>query len=274
MSANELRMRANILSGDYAETDNIESNDDDFGPLQVSDSDDDDIDTNATALKNVQQNRKQRTNNLMYNDSDSEDDQRLPLKLTDKKKPAKKINIFDMIKNNDDNDNSNEQTNQSNADKEPASDDDDDDDVSISRMNRPKKRATMIDSDSEPDDKPEEEPEEVEINTEEFSSQMIRSRLAALEDSDSDAENDEPISRTTVTKMSKNVIGSDESDNENDKSALVAPAHDSPTQLNKRQRSGIEDDDDEIDNDGTLAAARQHKKPRLSIVDDDDDTSE
>lgn len=272
MTGNELQMRANILSGDYAEADNIEINDDDFGPLQVSDSEDDDIDTAAAALKSDHKNRKERTNNLMYNDSDSEDELRLPLKPTDTKKPNKKINIFDMIKNNDDNDNSNDQTNQSNADNEPASDDDDDDDANMSHMNRSKKRPTIIDSDSEPDEQPETQSEEMEINTEEFSSQVIRSRLAALEDSDSEAENEEPMSRTTATKKSRNVIESDDSDNENKMPASNAATHDSPTQLNKRQRSGI--DDDEIDNDGPLAPVRQHKKPRLSIVDDDDDTSE
>lgn len=268
MTGNELQMRANIISGDYAEPDNI-GFDDDFGPLQVSDSDDDDIDNTATALKKDQQNRKERTNNLMYNDSDSEDELRLPLKPIEKKKSTKKINIFDMIKNNDDNDNYNDQTIQSNVDNELASDDDDD--ANSLHMNRSKKRPTVIDSDSESDEKPEAKSEEMEINTEEFSSQVIRSRLAALEDSDSEPDNDPQMSRSIATKKSRNVIESDDSDNENKMPAPNAAIPDSPTQLHKRQRSGI--DDDEIDNDGPFAPVRQHKKPRLSIV-DDDDTSE
>lgn len=264
MSAYELRKRADILAGGDASADNAENEAEDFGPLEVSDSEDDD--------DNVPHRRKIQANSLMYNDSDGEDEVRQPLKLKDPKTTSKKINIFDMIKNNEDSNDSIDPANQSNIpDTHEVSDDDGN---STSHAIRAKKRGTLIDSDSDSDTKPDPEPqpEEVEINTEEFSSQMIRSRLAALEDSESGQSDDDDISHST-TKKARNRIESDESDNENDEkypSSPVIETNNTPAQLNKRQRSGIDDNDDNDAELDTIPSARKLKKPKLSIIDDDD----
>lgn len=267
MTAAELRTRANILSGDDADAANNE-NDDDFGPLQVSDSDDDG-DNALSVVEDDQQTRKQRTDNLMYTGSDDDDAVRSPPKPKAAVKiAAKKMNIFDMIKSRDDNDGSADETLRSST-------------SSGSLAGCSKQRAAIIDSDGS-----DAEPDEVEVNTEEFSSQMIRKRLAALEDSDSGESDrdDEMMSRAnnSTAKKARNAIESDESDAESDKQPASSPparpptaaATVSPTQLNKRQRAGIEDDAG-TDDDGALAPARPYKKPKLSIVDDDDgDTSD
>lgn len=263
LTAEELRKRADILAGGDASTDNMVNEADDFGPLAVSDSEDED--------DNAQHSRMNQANSLMYNDSDGEDEVRQPLKLKEPKAATKKINIFDMIKNNEDSNDSNEPANQSNIhDTHEASDDDGN---STSHTIRSKKRGILIDSDSDTEPEPEPQPEEVEINTEEFSSQMIRSRLAALEDSESgESDHDDEISHST-TKKARNRIESDESDNENDIKSPSSPVTDTSNtavQLNKRQRARNDDNDDNDAELDTIPSAPQLKKPKLSIVDDDD----
>lgn len=264
LTAEELRKRADILAGGDASTDNMVNEADDFGPLAVSDSEDED--------DNAQHSRMNQANSLMYNDSDGEDEVRQPLKLKEPKAATKKINIFDMIKNNEDSNDSNEPANQSNIhDTHEASDDDGN---STSHTIRSKKRGILIDSDSDTEPEPEPQPEEVEINTEEFSSQMIRSRLAALEDSESGESDhdDDEISHST-TKKARNRIESDESDNENDIKSPSSPVTDTSNtavQLNKRQRARNDDNDDNDAELDTIPSAPQLKKPKLSIVDDDD----
>lgn len=229
MTATEMRLAANILSGEPIE--NIESEEvEDFERLYVSDSDDDSF----SEIERDRQNRQQKANELIYNESDKEDEQRTPLKPEPKLNKKKGINLFDMIKDGSDN----------------MEQDDD---------------ATNDDANTTG----------AAFDSEEFNSQVIRSRLAQLEDSDSDNENG--IYAHSICALSFDVIsilqliyvflylivnGASEQATNNDS--------DDESSSNKRERSGAEytgaasDDDEEI-------LIPQKKKVKLSIIDDDDD---
>lgn len=136
-----MRLVANILGGEPIE--NVETVDDaDFERLYVSDSEDESF----TEIEKVRQNRLQRANELIYNDSDNDDEQRVTTKPKETtKKPKGGINLFDMVKDGT----------------EQMDQDDAEDDVQNS--------TTAFDS-------------------EQFNSQVIRKRLAQLEDSDSESD--------------------------------------------------------------------------------------
>lgn len=135
-----MRLAANLLSGEPIE--NIEEVEE-FERLYVSDSEDDSF----SEIGRDRQNRQQKANELIYNQSDNEDELRTPLKPKQNKNHG--INLFDMIKDND-------------TDKM-----EEDDNVLNDNANT---TGAVFDS-------------------EEFNSQVIRSRMAELEDSDSDDEN-------------------------------------------------------------------------------------
>lgn len=149
MSAKQMRLVANVLSGEPVESEEVADADDDFGRLYVSDSEDESF----TEIEKDRQNRLQRANELIYNDSDNEEEQRTALQPppSPKTKEAKKskggINLFDMVKDG---------TDQMDQDDETTSNDG--------------HNSTAA------------------FDSEEFNSQVIRRRLAQLEDSDSETE--------------------------------------------------------------------------------------
>ncbi|XP_055324474.1 protein timeless homolog [Sitodiplosis mosellana] len=210
MAAKEMRLAAKLLGGEPIE--NIESADadDDFERLYVSDSEDESF----TEIEKDRQNRLQRANELIYNDSDNEEEQRPALKPTNQaKKPKGGINLFDMVKDG---------TEQMDQDDESASNDG-------------QNTTTAFDS-------------------EEFNSQVIRRRLAQLEDSDSESDS------AAGNGVSGKATNNDESEKEGEETF----------NSNKRERSVPEavatmsDDDDPI-------VAPQKKRAKISIIDDDDD---
>lgn len=137
MTAEQMRMAAKILGGESIEND-LPAVDDEFERLYVSDSEED---TSFTEIEKDRQNRLQKARDLVYNDSDDEDERQSISKSNNANNP---INSFDMLKNGSD------QTNDDNE-IEPAP-------------------AVVFDS-------------------EEFTSQVIRQRLAELDDSDDESNN-------------------------------------------------------------------------------------
>lgn len=155
MSAKQMRLVANLLSGEPIENDGVADAEDDFERLYVSDSEDESF----TEIEKNRQNRLQRENELMYNDSDNEEEQRSALKppppppppstLPKTKEPKKSkggINLFDMVKDGSDRIDQDDETSNDGHNNTGA------------------------------------------FDSEEFNSQVIRRRLAQLEDSESETE--------------------------------------------------------------------------------------
>lgn len=143
MNAHQMRLVAKILGGETIESSNNGA-EEDFERLYVSDSDDESF----TEIEMNRQSRLQKANELIYNDSDDENE-RQSIAIT--KIPTNEENMFDMIKNGT------EQMDQ---------DDDHDEDEPENQRNA----AGAFES-------------------EEFNSQMIRQRLAELDDSDNESDN-------------------------------------------------------------------------------------
>lgn len=146
-----MRLAANLLGGEPIESIESEQVGEEFERLYVSDSEDDSF----SEIERDRLNRQQKANELIYNSSDNEDEQRTAPKP--KQSKNKGINLFDMIKDGT------EQMDQDN--------DDDDDDEAKDDANRTN---AVFDS-------------------EEFNSQVIRRRLAQLEDSDTDSDGENGI---------------------------------------------------------------------------------
>lgn len=142
MTAKEMRLAAKLLSGEPIENVETADVDDDFDRLYVSDSEDESF----TEIEKNRQNRLQRANELIYNDSDNDEDLRPAANPKPTKKPKGGINLFDMVKD------VTEQMEQ------------DDGNESNHGQNT------------------------IAFDSEEFNSQVIRSRLAQLEDSDSESD--------------------------------------------------------------------------------------
>lgn len=254
MSAKEMLHRAKIVAGEQIEDDEttMMEDDGDFEKLVVSDSEDDDDDD----IAKVTDNRRKHVRTLIYNDSDNEEQapMRSPVKRPQNKsiqKPKKKFNIFDMVKesNAGDTDDDDKQENEFEIDSEDIRDrlaqlDDEDDseneatklmEKSTTKANR--KRIAIVDSDTDSDDdlsKPMgstseqaisgQASEPIENNrqpeSEEFTSQNIRRRLAELSD-DSGSDNEAAAKKRTKTngnvqkhKKWNTLIDSDDSENE------------------------------------------------------------
>lgn len=267
MTAAEMRLRSNLLSGDDigdASANEMIQVDDDFERLHVTNSDSE-LDEDIGRVVENREAKRQKVNDLMYNDSDNEDEQRSPLKPSkDKrsKKSGQKINIFDMVKNSGDNDkeannvydeNEMEINSEDIRSRIAQLDDSDTSDVeqTAKAVKQPRKRIAIVDSDSEDDDvqmignSVENDAEivlpnaDMEPNSEDFSSQAIQSRLAALEDSDSDTEL--AIGKQTI---------------ENKRHS------------NKRERSAS---GDETLNDGQALVSQNKKKAKKLLIEDEDD---
>ncbi|XP_031631724.1 protein timeless homolog [Contarinia nasturtii] len=159
---------------------------------------------------------RQRQQRLIYNDSDNDDEQRVALQPKPAKKSKKGIHLFDMIKDGTEMVQSEDEDNQNN-----------DDDAN--NFGAPE--------------------------SEEFNSQVIRRRLAQLEDSDSDSE----IGNGVSAKM---LNTDDENEKENEEGG---------TNSNKRERSVPEEMTTLSDDDEEPIMVPQKKKARMSIIDDDDD---
>lgn len=267
MTAAEMRLRSNLLSGDDigdASANEMIQVDDDFERLHVTNSDSE-LDEDIGRVVENREAKRQKVNDLMYNDSDNEDEQRSPLKPSKDKKSKKsgqKINIFDMVKNSGDNDkeannvydeNEMEINSEDIRSRIAQLDDSDTSDVeqTAKAVKQPRKRIAIVDSDSEDDDvqmignSVENDAEivlpnaDMEPNSEDFSSQAIQSRLAALEDSDSDTEL--AIGKQTI---------------ENKRHS------------NKRERSAS---GDETSNDGQALISQNKKKAKKLLIEDEDD---
>lgn len=144
-----MRLAANLLSGEPFDSIESEPIEEDFERLYVSDSEDDSF----SEIERDRLNRQQKANELIYNSSDNEDEQRTTPKP--KQSKNKGINLFDMIKDGT------EQMDQDNNDDDDANDD-------ANQTNAA-------------------------FDSEQFNSQVIRRRLAQLEDSDTDSDGENGI---------------------------------------------------------------------------------
>lgn len=145
MSAHEMRLAAKLLSGESIESADLGGGaDEDFQRLYVSDSEDDSI----TEIQMDRQNRQLKARELIYNESDDDDEQRAASNV---RSSTNGVDMFDMIRN---------ENNQINNDIPNAL------------------HATDRNSEHE------------NFDSEEFNSQVIRRRLAELDDSDSDSDNE------------------------------------------------------------------------------------
>lgn len=312
MTAAEMKQRANILAGNYTgDEEQTQFNttaldeDEDFDRLVFVDSEDDD----DGGLETASDSRRDKVNTLIYNDSD--DDENAPSrsptktagKIADKGKP--KINIFDMIKNNDDDDAESEHT-EFEIDSEDIrgrlaqllSDESDNEsnntpaNVTKSKSKNNRKRIAIVDSDSDDEDNTRtpsvQQNSAVDVNrsndsdkmNEDINSQKIRKRLAELADSDSDDEDTMlPVNTSSKSKHnSRNaLIDSDESNDESTKQHgdsdgdRVNVNKDEPQKgSNKRERS-VSDDSDDDSIGATKKKRTNNVSKRSAIVDSDDD---
>lgn len=139
MTADQMRLAAKILGGESIESNSVSVSeaDADFERLTyVSDSEDDSF----TGIEEDRQNRLQKARELIYNDSDDEDERQ---SISKSKNATKESNMFDLIKNGAEENEEEPETDQNNAHA---------------------------------------------MDSEEYNSQVIRRRLAELDDSDSDNE--------------------------------------------------------------------------------------
>lgn len=173
MTANQMRLAAKIVGGEpIADTidsgDGNEMGDDDddggddgnnFERLYVSDSDDDSF----SAIDMDRKNRLQKARDLMYNDSDDESDRAANItasknRATASTSAAAQDNAFDMMRNgNDDEMDQNEQT---------------------ERVDQMELSGVQEDNDAGNVNPA------IQFDSEDFNSQVIRRRLAELDDSD------------------------------------------------------------------------------------------
>lgn len=147
MTAHQMRLAAKILSGEPIE-DNRNAADEEFERLYVSDSEDDSF----TEIEADRQNRIRKARDLMYNDSDDEDERQSISKSINTTKDG---NSFDLLKNGA------EQMGHGNG-IEPVND----------------QHSTVVGAT---------------FDSEEFNSQVIRRRLAELDDSDDGSDNETGI---------------------------------------------------------------------------------
>lgn len=134
-------MAAKMLSGESIECRDSHETEEDFNRLYVSDSEDESF----TEIDVDRQNRLQKARELIYNDSDDENDRQATF---ESKNSTKESNMFDLLKN---------RTKPMHQDQDELNDD--------------HNSAPVFDS-------------------EEFNSQVIRQRLAELDDSDNDPDNE------------------------------------------------------------------------------------
>lgn len=144
MSAHQMRLAAKVLSGEPMEDDRNAA-DDNFERLYVSDSEDESF----TEIEVDRQNRLQKARDLIYNDSDNEDERQ---SISKSQNTTKEVNSFDLLRS--------------------GAEQMDDEDViePVNDQHRSVVGAATFDS-------------------EEFNSQVIRRRLAELDDSDDESDN-------------------------------------------------------------------------------------
>lgn len=228
MTASQMRMAAKILSGDVTD-DSADVAVEDFERLYVSDSEDESF----TEIEMNRQNRLQKARELIYNDSDDEDNRSAI--STHKQTSSTERNAFDMIKNGTD----------------PQDERTDDNELRNDNVNQ----APQFDS-------------------EEFNSQVIRRRLAELDDSDNELNPEIGWYLGLLLKSNWGILicvlflANDVDDRANDENEKADYG-------NKRERSIADDvtvtnDNDDDDDDGPINMP-QKKRAKLSIIDDDSD---
>lgn len=301
MTGDDMRYRVRIISGDTADDTNSADieNDADFEQLHVSHSEEDEEgDTDNELVGAID--RREKTNNLVYNRSDDEDgSSRAPLKRKKKEKTKKKkIDIFDMIleegKENKsiDEEPSDLEMDTENFERRLAqlvdSDDSDNDrnqSTSKSKKNSNRKRIFIDNSDSD-----QEQPTQKSTDDGDFDSQAISKRLAKLVDSDNSDDdrmqknNEKSVDIDTVSGGSnaKNrhpmrrafLMESDDSENE-ENGSHVSAAHTNDT-ADVNSETGITNTDgnnesgsvivagDDDDNDNDIAKYNSNKKRERS----------
>lgn len=287
MTAGEMIKRALVIAGEYFEnvepTISLLDEDEDFERLVVTDSEGEDENSSNDGLAQASDARREAFNTLIYNDSDQEDSVSVPtpVKQTEKngkQKPKAKINIFDMIKNNaDDESKENKENDENNKNNETNDFEIDSEDIrgrlaelqdsdgsdtehnqTIKKVTNVRKRITIVDSDTDSDN--DGGVSKIKANakmqdgsqdageSQDFSSQSIRSRLAELDDSDSDDDmNQLPANKnaklnTSNSSKRQTIIDTDESSN----GATSGGLNDSASQSSKkRERSDSEHSSDD-----------------------------
>lgn len=167
MTANQMRLAAKIVSGESIvdamdSGDGNEMADDDennFERLYVSDSEDDSF----SAIDMDRKNRLQKTRDLIYNDSD-DDNEREAITTSTNRAPTttKENDAFDMMRNGNGND----------------------DDAEVDRNEQSERVDQMELSSGRGDTNAEGATSAIQFDSEDFNSQVIRRRLAELDDSD------------------------------------------------------------------------------------------
>lgn len=265
-----MRQRAQIIGGEELN----EMNDlEDFEKLQVTDSGSDD---NENDLESETVNRFEKTANLIYNESDNEDEnhtlERAPVEKRSTSKRNTKFNIFDMVKNTENDKNHDNEAEDIEINSEDIhsrlaeSVDSDESDAEITIKPTKKVRIRMVESDSED--------ENVKNTTEhgidEINSEDIRERLAELNDSDDTNEKNPKMS----TKKFNRIIDSDEEDSdvENNQSSVNTTKKLNGNNSNnnkKRERSTSDDEMSAKSFDTSIAKKRKSQQ----IVDSDDENN-
>lgn len=177
MTVNQMRLAARIVGGESVvdtavsgDENEMEEDDNNFERLYVSDSEDDSF----SAIEMDRQNRLQKTRDLIYNDSDDENEREV-IMTTKQRTPIAQNNVFDMIRNkNDDNVDKMDENEQ----REQV------DQMELGNI------STTTSNKNVQGDNAGQVMSSVQFDSEDFNSQVIRRRLAELDDSDEDGDGD------------------------------------------------------------------------------------
>lgn len=263
MTAQEMRQRVKILENGEIDESELNDNEDDFEKLQVTDSEDED--ENESNGDENRHDYRSKVNNLIYNDSDSDEANQTVVERPTPRKASAKSNatdIFDMVKNIEGDEDEVQFDSEDIRGRlaQLVDSDDSDDDVNVTAKKRV--LVQLNDSDSEGEANKKSGGKE----TYDINSQDVRSRLAELEDSDeSDVEQPK-----MVTKKSKRIIESDDSDVENDQLNVNA-SKEMTRRSNKRERSVSDDEEHENPSDKVADISVAKKRKSTQIIDSDDD---
>lgn len=212
MTASEMRQRVKLIDGEAIdELDHNEGNEETCV---------DNNDAVATDDEENEDSRMKKINDIIYNESDDEEQREMPEQSAKKKSegnPVNKINIFDMIKDNNGTASKNAEENHFEINSEDIRgrlaelyDSDDDSEPEIYRHGvlvnkKHRKQTVVLDSDDIGIESTKESNPHETLSQDLMSSQAIRSRLATLIDSD-DSDNE----RMSITNKKRKFSSSDE----------------------------------------------------------------
>lgn len=282
MTANQMRLAAKIVGGETI-VDAIDSGDENemgddgnnFDRLYVSDSEDDSF----SAIDMDRKNRLQKTRDLIYNDSDDENEREAITTSNNRASAATQDNAFDMIRNG-------------NGD---GIDDEIDENKQSERVDQMELSGVQEDNNGGNVNV-----STIQFDSEEFNSQVIRRRLAELDDSDGGDSDDNDFGiwnfffvyicygqailiiiiincvlctfffLAVANEIDKITNDDDTGNRLNNTNKRERSIPDEYTAENDNNAVGVGADDDDDDDDGPIMRP-QKKKAKLSIIDDDSD---